>query len=183
GEVVEFSDPAMEHNMKVMLGKKDREKITDEELLYVGQIAFTADGMNIIYMYGQNETWMDGTPYDFTHETLGPIPTYPGTVPVTSFEDLAMMGQFADGEGNPFVFANSRSDIDIDYIFSMWPQTVIYIIDENAMIMLDEDGSWPDDYWKSELTGHNSYNYINGRPAYRYTDMNGNEQIQWLDEN
>jgi len=183
GEAVEFSDPAMEHNMRVLLGKKDNQKITDEELEYVLVTAFTEDGMNIIYTLENDEyEWMDGTQYDWSHENLGAIPTYPGTVPVSSFDDLRYIGQFADGEGNPTLIANSRSNIDIDYIFSMWPQTCIYIIDENAMILLGETGSWPDDYWQSELTGHNTENYINGRPAHRYQDVNGNWQIQWLDE-
>ena len=75
---VTFSDPGMEHNIRVLLHIPEGADITKEDLVEVYQVGFIDDGMNIyIHDYWQG----DGT-----------ISAAPGTVPVEGFEDLALFG-------------------------------------------------------------------------------------------
>lgn len=73
-----FADPAMEQNIRLLLHMPDGAALSKEDLEDIHQIGFIDGGMNI-YIHGD---WQgDGT-----------ISAAPGTVPVSSFEDLALFG-------------------------------------------------------------------------------------------
>ena len=138
GTPVEFSDPNMEHNMRLILGKKKNEPVTKEELFGIQVVAFTGNGMNI-YDGGDVPEWADGTAIDsgdaFQPRSLPPA--YPGTKPVSSYADLAYF--FSDqGEDEQglwiaplIVCVNSSSDVNLNQIFSLGlPEVLVYAYGE-----------------------------------------------------
>ena len=128
GTPVQFADPNMEHNMRLILGKKKNEPVTKEELFEIQVVAFVDGGMNI-YDGVDDNRWADGTAItclDGDRFTITALPpAYPGTKPVSNYADLAYFYSESgeDGEGvwaSPLmVYVNSSSDVNTNQILSL----------------------------------------------------------------
>lgn len=86
-KAVVFSDPGMEQNIRLMLQIPEGQPVTRRDVEEIHQIGFIDDGMNIYEAYidahgSEHSGWLgDGT-----------LSAVAGTVPVASFEDLALLG-------------------------------------------------------------------------------------------
>ena len=157
GTPVQFADPNMEHNMRLILGKKKNEPVTKEELFEIQVVAFVDGGMNI-YDGKDDNRWADGTAItclDGDRFTITALPpAYPGTKPVSNYVDLAYFYSESgeDGEGvwaSPLmVYVNSSSDVNTSQILSLGlPEAYVIALGEGMQYynspVFGDSGSHP----------------------------------------
>ena len=128
GTPVQFADANMEYNMRLILGKKNNEPVTKEELFDIQVVAFVNGGMNA-FDGNYDNRWADGTAVScldgdaFTITALPPA--YPGTKPVSNYADLVYFysesGEDEEGvwAAPLMVYVNSSSDVNTGQILSL----------------------------------------------------------------